>query len=66
MSNPAVDRVRKLLLKIEDPRTKRRFRIVHVRSAIRILQDEYDRELHELDELKVPVADPSLTGEPVT
>jgi hypothetical protein len=53
------DRVRRLIAKVEDPHTKRGLRLGHLRSAIRILQDEYEKELSEFDSLNSVKADPA-------
>jgi hypothetical protein len=65
--NEVLDRITHHVEKLRDPKTKRGFRIVHWRSLIRLAQDEYDRELAQLDSLNAVHADPALTaahGEP--
>jgi hypothetical protein len=66
--NEALDRINHHIEKLRDPKTKRGFRVVHWRAIIRLAQDEYDRELSQIESLNVVYADPALTaahGEPI-
>lgn len=61
--NEALDRIDGHLAKLRQPTTKRGFRLMHLRLIIRLAQDEYDRELHELESLNSVQADPALHTE---
>lgn len=45
--------------KLRAPSTKRGFRLVHWRSIIRLAQEEYSKELEQLESLNNVKADPA-------
>lgn len=56
-----LDQIASHLEKLRDLRTRRGFRLAHLRIIIRIAQDEYERELQAWNELNSVVADPIIT-----
>jgi hypothetical protein len=67
MNREALKRISGHVEKLSEQTNKRGLRLMHWRLIIRIAQDAYDQELHELESLSAVYADPALTaahGEP--
>lgn len=68
LNHEALKRISGHVEKLSEQKNKRGLRLMHWRLIIRLAQDAFDQELHELESLSAVHADPALNaahGEPV-